>query len=77
MTGGIFRFTARRAADSSLAQRVALLLLVKALGLTAIWLLFVRDQRVAVDAQATAAAFGLVDSKWNSRTTSEGSAHEQ
>jgi hypothetical protein len=44
-----------------LAPRIAIVLVAKFLVLVVLWSLFVRDQRVAVDAHGTAAAFGLLD----------------
>jgi|GEM_PF-3766602 len=52
-------FAVRGARHPRLGQRIALVLFVKIVGLAVLWFLFVRDQRVEVDAQRTATAFGL------------------
>lgn len=39
--------------------KIALMLVVKLVGLTVIWFLFVRGQQVTTDAHKTAQAFGL------------------
>jgi len=77
MARDAFGFAARRGSDARLAPRIALVLFVKALGLAALWLLFVRDRHVAVDAHTTAAAFGLVEAKANSSLKREGNVHGQ
>ena len=72
MTFAAARFGSRGASGARLAPRIALGLFVKIIGLILIWLLFVRDQRVSVDARSTAAAFGLVGTQPDSTVKSEG-----
>jgi len=64
-------------APARLAPRIALVLALKVLGLAVLWLLFVRDQRVAVDARGTASAFGLLGTQQDSSLKSEGNVHGQ
>jgi hypothetical protein len=63
--------------ESRLAPRIAWVLAVKALGLAVIWLLFVRGKAVPVDAQRTAAAFGMNTATPDSNFTSKGSLDGQ
>ena len=69
--------TTRASRDSRLAPKIALVLVVKILGLIVLWSFFVRDERVTVDAHATASAFGLLDLQQDSKTKSEGNIHGQ
>lgn len=77
MSGTAVHCSTRGAAGSRLAPRIALVLFIKIVLLTVLWLLFVRDQRVAVDARSAAAAFGLLDSQPDSKVKSEGNVHGQ
>ena len=63
--------------DGRLAPRIAAVLVVKVIGLAVIWLLFVREQRVAVDAHSAATAFGLAGAPSNSSLKPEGQVHGQ
>jgi hypothetical protein len=67
----------RNGADTRLAPRIALVLLVKILGLAVLWFLFVRDQRVPVDAHRTASAFGLAGAAAISKMKLEGNVNGQ
>ncbi len=69
--------TAHRGQNTRLAPRIAWVLLVKILGLVLIWFAFVRDQRVAVDARSTAAAFGLSGGAQVPKLDSAGATHGQ
>ena len=71
------RIADRAIENTRLAPRIALVLLVKIIGLVVIWALFVRDQRVAVDAHGTAAAFGLVGAQVASKVQPEGHVRGQ
>jgi hypothetical protein len=64
-------------APGGLAYRIAAVLVVKIVGLAVLWYLFVRDERVPVDAQTTAVAFGLVAPASESKMQLEGKAHGQ
>ena len=63
--------------DTRLAPRIAAVLVVKVVGLAVIWLLFVRDHRVAVDARSAAAAFGLAGAPTDANPNPEGKIHGQ
>ena len=52
-------------------------MLVKILGLAVLWFLFVRDQRVPVDAHRTASAFGLAGAAAISKMKLEGNVNGQ
>lgn len=61
--------------EARLAPRIAAVLAVKVIGLALIWLLFVRDQRVTVDAHSAAAAFGLAGAPSSENRQPEGQVH--
>lgn len=64
-------------ASPNLGNKIAVVLAIKLAGLFLIWFLFVRDQRVPVDAHSTASAFGLLDVKTGSNMKLEGNRHGQ
>jgi len=45
--------------QARLGPKIAVVLIVKIIGLSLIWFLFIRGQHVTADAQSTAQAFGL------------------
>jgi hypothetical protein len=69
--------TVGASAGGRLALRIAAVLAIKVVGLAVLWLLFVRDERVPVDAQSTASAFGLVGPAVNSKMKLQGNASGQ
>jgi hypothetical protein len=61
MTSATSIAAAKIANEFRLWPRIAVLLVVKIAFIAVLWFLFVRDQRVSVDAHGTAAAFGLLN----------------
>jgi len=63
--------------SSRLGPKIAVVLVVKLVGLTVIWLLFIRGQHVTTDAHSTARAFDLVGPDAESHSTLKEDVHGQ